>query len=161
MSVITSGKLAMAAAGLAVAGVLAACGGGGPAPAPPASPSAPVTATGLGQFRSVATGPLARKVQADAVQLSKDAGSRTAAEADSRRLASDLSAWADGLRAVQVPGSTQATKDKLLRGLDQMRTGVTEFADGLRTSDSSLVSKGQADVQAGVSTISQAVSRVR
>ena len=42
-----------------------------------------------------------------------------------------------------------------------MRTGVTEYADGLRTGSSSLVTKGQADVQAGVSTISQAAGQVR
>lgn len=157
---ISKGTIAVAVAGLAVAGTLAACGGSS-APAPAVSPSASVTATGLARFRSVATGPLADRVQADAVRLTRDAGNPKAAEADARLLAGDLSAWADALRAVEVPAGAQATKDKLLKGLGQMRTGVTEYADGLRTGSSSLVTKGQADVQAGVSTISQASGQVR
>lgn len=159
MTVTGKGKIMVAGVAVAAAGLLGACGGSSSTgPAQSASPpvSASPTATGLAEFRAVATGPLAQAVKADAVRLSKDAGNLTAAEADARKLAADLAAWASALRAASVPPSYQATKDKLLSGLDRMRKGVGELADGLRSHDSALIAKGEADVRAGVVMISQA-----
>jgi hypothetical protein len=152
----------LAVAGIAAAGLLSACGTSTtPAPSSSASASSPAaSASGLQEFRAVATGPLEHAVQADAQQLNSDASNHPAAEADSRKLAADLVSWANALRAVPVPGQTQAAKNQLLQGLGQMHTGVTEFANGLRSNDKTLVTKGQADVQSGVTTISQAAGQV-
>jgi hypothetical protein len=164
MTVTSRGQIMLAVAGIAVAGLVSACGTSSTT-APTSSPSAPASspaasASGLQEFRAVATGPLAHAVQADALQLNSDAANHAAAEADSRKLAADLVSWANALRAVPVPAQTQATKNQLLQGLGQMHTGVTEFANGLRSNNTALVSKGQADVQSGVTTISQAAGQV-
>lgn len=161
------GRLLAAGGAVALASLAAACGGTSgsgtqsASPVPSVPPAASGQATGTGdvqRFQQVATGPLARAVQADAEKLARDAANTAAAEADARKLASDLAAWSSALRSAPVPASVQATKDKLLQGLDRMHKGVSEFADGLRSHDGTLVSQGQADIQAGVAIISQAAT---
>ena len=160
-------KIMMVAVAAAATGLAAACGGtstpspSGPSGSATASASATGTA-GLAQLKAVATGPEAKKLQADLATFINDASSQnlTAAEADARQVAADITAWADAMRAVTVPAAYQAAKAAILKGLALMSTGVTEVADGLHNKDMTQINKGNADVQQAVKIINQASAMV-
>lgn len=157
-------KIIMVAVAVTAAGLAAACGTSTtPSPAGPTTASASATGTaGLAQFKAVATGPEAKKLQADLATFVKDASNQnlTAAEADARQVAADITAWADAMRAVGVPAAYEAVKATILRGLTLMSTGVTEVANGLRDKDMTQINKGNADVQQAVKIINRASTQV-
>ena len=159
-------KITLVAAVVAAAGLASACGGTsspGPGGSTSASASASATGTaGLAQFKAVATGPEAKKLQQDLATFIKDASQQnlTAAEADARQVAADITAWAGAMRPVPVPAGYEAAKAAILRGLALMSTGVTEVADGLHNKDMTQVNKGNADVQQAVKIINQASAMV-
>lgn len=159
-------KIMLVAAVAAAAGLASACGGtSAPSPGGSTSASASASATGtagLAQFKAVATGPEAKKLQQDLATFIKDASQQnlTAAEADARQVAADITAWAGAMRPVPVPAGYEAAKATILRGLALMSTGVTEVADGLHNKDMTQVNKGNADVQQAVKIINQASAMV-
>lgn len=159
-------KIMLVAAVVAAAGLASACGGtSSPSPGGSTSASASASATGtagLAQFKAVATGPEAKKLQQDLATFIKDASQQnlTAAEADARQVAADITAWAGAMRPVPVPAGYEAAKAAILRGLALMSTGVTEVADGLHNKDMTQVNKGNADVQQAVKIINQASAMV-
>ena len=165
-------KITLVAAVVAAAGLASACGGtSSPGPGGSASASARASASasasatgtaGLAQFKAVATGPEAKKLQQDLATFIKDASQQnlTAAEADARQVAADITAWAGAMRPVPVPAGYEAAKATILRGLALMSTGVTEVADGLHNKDMTQVNKGNADVQQAVKIINQASAMV-
>ncbi|HUZ39260.1 MAG TPA: hypothetical protein VMV17_23300 [Streptosporangiaceae bacterium] len=152
-------KIMIVAAAAAVTGLAAACGTSTSSPG--ASASASATA-GLAQFKAVATGPEAKKLQADLAVFVKDATSRNlnATQTDARHVAADITAWAGAMRATAVPSSFQAAKATLLRGLDKMSAGVTKVADGLHNNNMTQINQGNAEVEQAVTVINQARSQV-